>query len=456
MNINVEHQPNCRAVLHIEMPADLIKQHRALIVRDYASSARIPGYRPGKVPPAVIEKRYKDAVDGELQNRLVNIGCREAITKENMEVLQVLSVRDTKLATDGTFTFTAEVSTAPKFELPTYTGIPVKLERVSVSEHDIEHEIFHLRERQQQFDDVDRPAELKDAVVLNYTAKMDGEPLENTHPDLPVHFRKIEGNWFLLDTEEDFLPGFYAGLIGIKAGEQRELIIGLPTDFHNDVLKGKNIELDVTCLSVKQKKLPEINDDFAKQLLGPEATLETLKKEVGESLRQRREKGRESSLANQVLGFLHDKLDFELPAEIVEREAQNRANDMAMKAAKQGLPEEEILKHQDEILNNASQQARQNVRLSFILEQIATKEDLEVSDAQLSIALADYSARSGMAPKKFMAQAQKTGLVNRLRENLRIENAVDFLKRHAVIEEVDAVAEAHGCDFEKAEAEAKA
>lgn len=454
MNINVEHQPNCRAVLHIELPADVIKQERTAILNTYAAQARIPGYRAGKVPAAVIEKRYKDAVDGELQNRLVNLGCYRAIEKENLEVIQVLSVRDTKLETDGTFTFTAEVSTAPKFELPDYKGIPVKLERVVVTDHDVDHEIFHLRERQQQFTDVERPAELGDAVVLNYVAKMDGQPLEETHPDLPVHFRKIEGNWFLLDKEEDFLPGFYAGLVGIKAGESRDLIIGLPADFHNDVLKGKNIDLAVTCTSVKQKNLPEVDDAFAKQLLGEEATVETLRKEVEASVRQRREQGREQSLANQVLGFLHDKLDFELPAEVVEREAQNRANDLAMRAARQGMPEEDILKHQDEILNTASQQARQNVRLSFILEQIAQKEEITVSDAQVSIALSNLAARSKQSPKKFMADAQRNGLINRLRDNLRIEGAVDFLKQHAVIEDVDPVTEAHGCEFEKAEAKA--
>jgi trigger factor len=454
MNINVEHQPNCRAVLHIELPADVIKQERTAILSTYAAQARIPGYRPGKVPAAVIEKRYKDAVDGELQNRLVNLGCYRAIEKENLEVIQVLSVRDTKLQGDGSFTFTAEVSTAPKFELPEYKGIPVKLERVVVTDHDVEHEIFHLRERQQQFNDVERPAELGDAVVLNYVAKMDGQPLEETHPDLPVHFRKIEGNWFLLDSEEDFLPGFYAGLVGIKAGESRDLTISVPEDFHNDVLKGKSIDLAVTCTSVKQKKLPEVDDAFAKQLLGEEATLESLRKEVEASVRQRREQGREQSLGNQVLGFLHDKLDFELPAEIVEREAQNRANDLAMRAARQGMPEEDILKHQDEILNTASQQARQNVRLSFILEQIAQKENLTVSDAQVSIALSNLAARSKQSPKKFMADAQRNGLINRLRDNLRIESAVDFLKQHAVIEDVDPVTEAHGCEFEKAEAKA--
>lgn len=452
MNINVEHQPNCRAVLHVEVPAEVVKKQRIQIVNYYAGVARIPGYRPGKVPASVIEQRHKDAVDSELQNRLVNNGCYEAIKKENMEVLQVLSVRDTKLATDGTFSFTAEVSTAPKFELPEYKGIPVKLEKVEVTDHDVEHELFHLRERQQQFDDVSRPAQMGDAVVLNYVAKMDGQPLEETHPDLPVHFRKIEGNWFLLDAEEDFLPGFYAGLVGISEGESRELTIGLPDDFHNDVLKGKNIELAINCTGVKQKKVPELTDEFAKSVLGENANLEILRAEVANSLRQRGEQARETSLTNQVLGHLANKLDFELPQEVVEREAQRHANDMAMRAAKQGMPEDEILKHQDEILTNAATQAGHNVRTAFILEEVAKKEKLVVSEAEMNFAVQNWAARSKMPVKKFIAQAQKNGLLDRLREDLRMQHAIDFLKRHAVIEEVSTPAEKHDCAFEKGEA----
>ena len=452
MNINVEHQPNCRAALHVEVTADTVKKQRAEITRHYASVARVPGYRPGKTPPAVIAQRYKDTIDSELQSQLINKGCREAIEKEDMVVLQVLSVKDTKLDKDGTFSFTADVLTSPKFELPEYKGIPVKLERIDVTDHDVEHEIYHLRERQQTFDDVDSAAVLGDAVVLNYTCSLDGQLLDETHPELPVHFRKIEGNWFLLAEEEDFLPGFYAGLLGIKAGESRTLTIAVAADFHNEVLQGKSLEFAIECLAVKQKKVPELDDAFAVAALGEGATVESLRKEVADSLRQRREQAREQARANQVLVFLHDNLDFELPQEVVEREAQRRTNDMAARAAKNGMEHEEIMKHQDEIVNAATQQARQNVKVSFILEEVAKKENIQVSDQQLSYALANWAARSKMPFKKFLGEAKKSGMVDRLRDDLLLENAVEFLKEHAVIEEVDPVAEKHDCAFEEAEA----
>lgn len=452
MNINVEHQPNCRAALHVEIPVETVKKQRAVITQQYASQARVPGYRPGKTPVSVIAQRYKETIDGELQNQLINQGCREAIQKENLVVLQVLSVKDTKLDKDGSFSFSAEVVTSPKFELPDYTGIPVKLERVEVNDHDVEHELFHLRERQQSFADVERPAAIGDAVVLNYVVTMDGQPLAETHPELPVHFHKIDGNWFLLAAEDDFLPGFYAGLVGIKGGESRTLNITLQEDFHNDALKGKTIEFAIECVAVKEKTVPALDDAFAVTALGEGATVETLKKEVADSLRQRREQAREQARANQVLAFLHDKLDFELPQEVVEREAQRRTNEMAMRAAKNGMQQDEIMKHQEEIVNAASQQARQNVKVTFILEEIAKKEGITVSDQQLSFALSNWAARSKMPFKKFLGEAKKNGMIDKLREDLLLENAVEFLKNSAVIEEVDAVGEKHDCAFEEGHA----
>ena len=452
MNINVEHQPNCRAALHVEVPAETVKKQRAQITQQYASAARVPGYRPGKTPVAVIAQRYKETIDSELQNQLINKGCRDAIQKENLVVLQVLSVKDTKLDKDGTFSFSAEVLTSPKFELPDYTGIPVKLERVEVTDHDVEHELYHLRERQQTFADVERPAAIGDAVVLNYIGKLDGQPLEETHPDLPVHFRKIEGNWFLLAEEDDFLPGFYAGLLGIKGGESRTLNITLQDDFHNDALKGKTIEFAIDCVAVKEKTVPALDDAFAVAAMGEGATVETLRKEVADNLRQRREQAREQSRASQVLAFLHDKLDFDLPQEVVEREAQRRTNEMAMRAARNGMEQDEIMKHQDEIVNAASQQARQNVKVSFILEEVAKKENLTVGDQQLSFALANWAARSKMPFKKFLGEAKKNGMIEKLREDLLLENAVEFLKNSAVIEEVDPVSDKHDCAFEEGKA----
>lgn len=451
MNINVDHQPNCRVKLHIEVPADTVKKRRSEIISYFSKVAKIPGYRAGKIPAHVVNQRYQHEVDGELQHQLVNEGCREAITRENLEVIQVVSVMDRKFNPDHTFTFTAEVDTAPKFELPEVKGIPVKLEKVVVTDEDVEHELYHLREQHLRYEDKEGAADLGDVVVLTYKVSMDGEPLEQLQPELPKYFHGVEENWFALDKEDDFIPGFYAELTGMKKGDKKEFTLALPADFHHEALQNKNIEFNSECLGVKEKRIPELNDEFIKKF-GEEMTMERIREEVRNSIQQRREQARDASLSNQVLAHLNDKLEFELPQEAVDREAQRRTNDLAIRAARQGMSNEDIMSHQDEIVNNATQQARQSVKVSFILEEVATKENIQATPGQLQMALAQWAARSGKPAKKFMAEAKRDGLINRLMEDLRLQNALEFLKENAVIEEVEPEPSKHGCAFEEGKA----
>ncbi|MBX7207811.1 MAG: trigger factor [Verrucomicrobiaceae bacterium] len=438
MNINVEHQPNCRAIAHVRVPGEEVNKNRDEIVSYFARQVRLPGYRPGKTPKSVVAKRYEAEIRSELENQLVNEGLRQAIKNEGLEVLNVLSVKD-KLHhdPDRSFSFSAELMLAPKFELPDYKGIPVKLPRIEVTDADIDHDLLHMRERQQTFEDVDRAAANDDVVSLSYSVSLDGRPVEQTVPDVPEHLKKVEEQWFLLDTEEDFLPGFYASMQGITKGAQKKVEVALPDDFGVEALRGRTIVLDVTCSAVKEKRLPELTEEFAKKIGGEEMTVETLRGEVREAVRRRREQARDQSTTNQVLAALHDRIEFDIPQEIINREAQRRTNEMAQRAMQSGMGQEELMKHQEEIVGAATQQARQSVKVNFILEQVAQKEQIEVSDQQLSAALASWAARSGMPVKKFLAEAKKGSLIENLRGDLLLQNTLNFLKDNAAVEETD-------------------
>ncbi|GAA5145158.1 trigger factor [Prosthecobacter algae] len=445
MNINVEHQPNCRAIAHIRVPAEEVAKQRSAITAYFATQVRLPGFRPGKAPAAAVQKRFGDDIRSELEKQLINDGLRTAIKNEGLEVLNILSVTDKILhETDKSFSFSAEMSLAPKIELPEYKGIPVKLARIEVTDADVDHDILHLRERYATFADVERPAAQGDAVVLGFTGSLEGQPLGDVLPDAPDHLKQIEENWFLLDAEEDFLPGFYAGLVGITKDEQRTLSLALPEDFAFEGLRGKTLDLAVTCKGVKDKVIPELNAEFIQKIGGGEMTEETLRGEVKEAVRRRREQARETAKSNQVIAHIFEKVEFDVPQEIVNREAQRRTNDIATRAMQQGISQDELLKQQDEILSNATNQAKQSVKVSFILEQVAKKEGLSISDEQLTYALANMAARQKKPVKKFMAEAQKSGLIERMRDDLLLESALQFLKDNSQVEETEP--EAEHCD----------
>lgn len=438
MNINVEHQPNCRAVAHIRVPGDEVAKQRNAVVAYFSRNVRLPGFRPGKAPASAVMKRFAVEVNEELEKQLVNDGLRQAIKNEGLEVINVLSVKDKIIHdNDQSFSFSAEMTLAPRFELPEYKGIPVKLARIEVSDADIDHDLLHLRERYATFQDADRAAGNGDAVVLGYTVSLGGQPMSEAMPDAPTHLKQIEENWFLLDTEEDFLPGFYTGLQGIRKDEQRTLTLALPDDFSFEPLRGQNIDLQVSCKGVKEKAVPAIDAEFLKNIGGDEMTEEKLRGEIKEAIRRRREQARETAKGNQVIAHIFEKVEFDLPQEIVNREAQRRTNDIAMRAVQQGMANEELLQHQDEILNTATQQARQNVKFRFILEQVALKEGIAVNEQQLTYALANLAARQKTPVKKFMAEAQKSGMIENVRDDLLLQNALEFLKDHAQVEETD-------------------
>lgn len=438
MKITVEKQPNCRATVRVNVPAEHRNKQRRGLVAYYSQRVSLPGFRPGKVPAAAVERRYAQEISQELERILIEEGLREAVRQESLEVLGVLEVsdRNTDLQ-DQSFSFTAQLSLAPQFELPAYKEIAVKLPRVEVSEADIDHDLLHLRERYGRFEDVQRPAALEDCVVLNYEVSLDGKPVNESIADAPAHLVGGSESWFLLAETEDFLPGFYAGLVGIEQGSKRSLTLTPGEDFQPEALRGRTLVLEVNCVAVKQKTVPPLDEDFLKRIGGDEMTMEKLRAEVRQAIERQREQSREAEKANQIIAHVAGAVEFDLPADIVNREAQRRTNDMAMRAMQQGVAQEELVAQQEQILSSAMQQASSSVKVSFILGEVARKESLSVSQEQLMSALAHLASRQKKSVKKFMQEAQQNGLIDRVREDLLLEAALQFLKDHAVVEEID-------------------
>jgi len=445
MNITIETQPNCRAVFRIEIPAPDVQKERETVAGKYVRQARIPGFRPGKAPRAVVVKKFESDIKEEVENALVRRGYQEALGHNEVDILSVLGVKEQSLHPDDSYTFTLEVSTAPKFALPDYKGIAVKLPIVEVTDEDVDHDLLHLRERYQSFNDVDRAAALGDFVVLNSLGSVDGQPVADAYPEAPAFLKQIEGNWFELTTEENFLPGFFAALVGIAKGDERTIEVTFPEDYNFEPLRGKTGSFAVKSEGVKEKVLPALDEDFAKKI-NPEWTLEKLREEVQAAVKHRRERSREEAKTNQVIAALADRLEFELPQEVVNREAQRRTNDIARNALQQGMNQEAILEAQEQIVSAATQQARQNVKVSFILGEVAKNEKLTVGEDQLRNALAQIALRQKITPKKLLADAQKNGLIERLREDIMLENAIQFLKDSATVEDVPADKEDCGHD----------
>ena len=183
MNITVEKLPDCLAKLRVEVPADKVTTERQKIAKGFAKQAKLPGYRPGKVPLSVVEKRFKQNIDEEFENRIIGEAIREAREQEKLDIISISKVDEKEYGLEGTFSFLAELTLTPEFELPDYKNIPVKVPKVEVTPEDVDKGLEQVRTNFADYEDItDRGAEIGDYIVVDYKGSADGKPIGEIAP----------------------------------------------------------------------------------------------------------------------------------------------------------------------------------------------------------------------------------------------------------------------------------
>ena len=438
MNIVVEKQPKCVATLRVEIPAEKVRGQRQEIVRHYASRAKIPGFRPGKAPHAVVEKRFAKDIDEELHGQLVNEAYDKAMEQEDLKVLDFGQPENLSTSPDGGLSFVATLTLAPEIALPEYKGITVTVPPGDVPEDDLNSQLESLRERFADFNTVEgRAATMGDFAVIDYSSTVEGQPTDEFLGKPAGYLSGREGFWLKLD-EKAFLPGFAAEVAGMSAGDSREIKLTLPEDFPIEALRSREIVFSVALKEIKEQLLPELDDAFAAKLI-PGKSMEELKQVIRDNMSDERAKRIGDMKVNQIVAHFNSLVDFELPEDLVTQETQSQADAMVRRGVQAGMSEEEIEAQQSEIFASANQQAVTNLRANFILQEIARVEKITVSDSELINYLAGLAQQRKMAPKKFIKDMQRAGRLPSIRNSIAIGKTIDFLVEQAnVVESTEA------------------
>lgn len=443
MNITVDKQPECTATLRATIPAEKVQSERKSIVTAFGSQAKIPGFRPGKTPTSVIEKRFANDIKQELESRLISAACSEAMKQdEELKVLNFKNPETLDHAEDGSFSFVMPMILAPSFELPEYKGIEIKVASTDASDEEVQREIDGVAERYAEYNDIEgRPLAPNDIAIIDFTSKLEGQPLEEFLGEPAGVLGGKEDYWVQLK-EEAFLPGFAKQLEGASIGDNLEVTSSVGDNFPVEKLHGKEIQFDVTIKSIKEQKLPEIDDAFVAETLqfGEGKTLEDLKELIAEQISQQKQRQAEESKVNQLVESLLAKVDFELPKEMVSAEAQGNADDMVARGAQAGMSDEELATQQAEIIATAQVQARNNLKTNFILQEIARAESIEASDAEVIQRIGVMAKQQKKSAKALTKEMQRSGRLSSLRNSILIGKAIDFLLDNAKVEEVEAEA----------------
>lgn len=431
MNIVVEKLPKCAASLRVEIPAETVQTHRDKIVNSLASKARIPGFRPGKAPKAVVEKRFDKQIREDLEETLIRKAYDEALEKENLKIIDFGIPQDITLEDSG-FRFSATLTLAPEVTLPEYKGIQVKVPDVEVPEQDLKDQLEELRQRFADFQAVEgRGIQSGDFAVIDYSSTVEGKPTDEFLGKPAGYLSGREGFWLKV-ADSSFLPGFCSQLEGVNAGESREITVTIPDDFPVADLRGKDITFATSVKEIKTAILPDLNDEFAARLL-PGKGLEELTNVIRDNMKAERQKRIDDMKVNQIVEHFNNLTSFELPESLVLQETQSQADAMVQRGIQAGMSEEEIASQQAELFASAGQQAVVNLKTNFILQEIARVEKISVSDAELVNHLAQVAASRKQQPKKFIRDMSRAGRLPSVRNSIAIGKTIDFLVSQAEV-----------------------
>ncbi len=433
MKVEVERQPGSVSTLQIELPPEEVSKEWDTIANSFARFAKIPGYRPGKAPRAVIEKRFRKEIQDELTKTLVSKSYHEAIEQEQLRVASLANIEDVHLGEDKSMRFRATVVTAPEFELPEYKNIAVQLPETSVSESEVDSAIERLRDQAADFVDVpERGLEMGDFAVIDFEGTSDGKPISEIAPQASKNLHGGKKFWLQL-APDNFLPNFCEQLVSQKPGETRAVIVDFATDFPVKELAAKQANYSVIVREIKQKVLPPVDDAFAAKLI-PEKTLVDLRNIIKHDLAHEKEHGRERAKEGQVVKYLHERIQFELPPALLKNETRRILADLVQRNRERGVTDEMLKDKEKELIESAAGLAAHRLKTNFILHRIAERENIKVSRDDINARLREEAARYNVPVEKMRKELQEHEGVDVFAEQILLGKTLDFLKANVSVE----------------------
>lgn len=432
MNVTLQSLAPCKKLMRVEVEAAKVDETFEAVTKDFRREASLPGFRPGKAPREMVLRKYEKDIEEETKRKLISESYRKAVEEQKLDVLGQPDIEEIQFSRGQPLQFAATIETAPEFELPEYKGLAVKRELRSVTDADLEQALNLLREQRVSFQKVERPVQAGDIIVVNYTGTCDGKPITEIAPTAKG---LTEQKGFWVEAKPDsFIPGFADQLMGAKAGDKRAVTVDFPADFVTSQLAGKKGAYEVEVVEVKEKTLPLLDDELAKGY-GAE-NLEKLRDGVRRDLENELKFKQDKALRTELLRALMGCVAFELPETAVAQETRNVVYDLVQENAKRGVSREVIEQQKEQIYSAATKNAKERVKLQFLMQKIAEKEDIKVSQEEIARRIQYLAGLYQIPPDKFLKDLQKRNGLIEVYDQIMSEKVIEFLQQNAKIEDV--------------------
>ena len=425
MSVQVEKLEKNMAKLTVEVSAEDFKAAIKKAFNKNKNRFSIPGFRKGKAPQAMIEKMYGEGVFYEdAADEAINASYAEAMKESGLEIVSRPEVTIEKIGKDEPFVYSALVAVKPEVTLGQYKGVEVEKADASVSAEDVEAELKKVQEQNARLLTVeDRGVEDGDQTVIDFEGFVDGKGFEGGKAeDYPLTI----GSHSFIDTFEE-------QLIGKKIGEECEVNVTFPTEYHAADLAGKPATFKVTVKEIKVKELPELNDEFASEVSEFD-TLDEYKKDVEKKLAEKKEIEANSKNEDAVVAKVVENASMEIPDKMIDAQAENMVQDMARRMQSQGLSLDMYLKYTGMTVEQMKEQARpdaeKRIRTRLVLEAVAKAENIQISDEKVDEEVAKMAEAYKMEVEKLKSYMSESD-VKQMKEDLAVQQAVDLLVAEA-------------------------
>ena len=409
-----------RKNVRVEIPSDVVNAEIERIARDYSRKARVPGFRPGKTPPRVIKQRFKDQILHDVAHDLIPRAVDDALREKGLEAVDTPDVREVIIEEGQPLTFTASFDTVPEFDPGDLAGITYTRASNAINDEAVQLALQRLRDRGARHEPVEgRGVDHGDTVTLDLERR-DAGGAPDTHNDVSVELGAKANP-----------PGFDEQLLGLELGVQKEFSLHYPADYPIGELANTDVSYTVTVKGLKRRILPELDDEFAKDL-GVDS-LEALTTRVREDLEHEARHAAEREDRSELMKQLATRLPFDVPESMVKREIDRRLEDFARRLIDQNVDPRQAGIDWNAFRESQREVSREAVAAALVLDEVTRREKLEVSDDDVEAEVVKYGERSGRTPAAVRAALEKEGGLSRIYAGLRREKAIDFVIARATI-----------------------
>jgi trigger factor len=412
--VTLKTEPNCKRILEIEIPQAEVATELEAHFAEYRSKANIPGFRPGKAPLDIVKKRFADNIKAEVIEELIGKAIDEAIKQENLWPITRPKVLDIDFTDDKPLSFKAEIEVKPQFDLKDYSGFSLTRDEHAVTDTDVESYLKELHKRSTEFIPVERKSNDNDLVVIDLLKKTDSLG--------KIKDEKTENLSIELDST-DVLKEFKEGLRGTGVGEMKDIEVTYPADYGDKALAGNKVKYLVVVKEVKEKKLAPLDDEFAKTF-GHSADLETLKKNIRDSIAHKAKEDADTAIRNEIIKKVVDNNKFDVPESMVEKYLNSVTTDFKKR-----------YKDVDELKLKQSYRpvGEDNLRWQFLYYEIAQKEGISVNEEDRTNWVRRFAQAYNVSEEEARENLGRAHRFDDIDDSILENKVLDFLTKNAKI-----------------------